>query len=388
MKEKKYSPLLFVILLGIACTLWMTIYSRLAVGWDHEAHLRVAKWLFVHEIDWQEVISPENMQHTFSYPLTHILIKIVRLISAFDYEICLAIVLTVANVLSVYLYRKIISRQLDIDNSYFVDFVSVGLMLFMCARCWLNDNVIYYLQGGPNPIHNPTIVVCRPFGLLAFYFFCETMRAENKKEQNKNIIIYALALIISVLGKPSFAFILIPACGIYVVLDYIRNRELSLVLKMLGSMIPVGLVLIGQFIWIKKQAEILDVTFIHFGTFYSYSVWKVLAITIVNIPVVVIMFSWKKVKENIWLKVSLLIFIVAWAQQFFLTNGGSNDFMWGFNLAIGLVTANFLAESKIEKQDSVIIKCRKILAFIVFVYQIYVGLTYIKTGYIANSYRL
>lgn len=379
--NEKYSLVPFVLLLSVASISWMLVFGKLGGAWDGEEHIKNAQYLFNRELAFEDLTAPPAL----AYPLFHVVLKIVKLITNFDYVSCLAAVLTFSNVASVLIYRKLMLEYLHKDNSYYIDIVSVALEIFMCARCSLiNDGRIYFLQGGANPVHNPTQLFVRPFGLLCFYYFVKFLKYDRNEKKYDNLICFAVTLFVSVFAKPSFAVVLLPAMAIYTLIYMIKEKRIFIGIKTFAAVLPSVIALFWQLSFVGDYVK----SYIHFGTYYSYSVSTVVGITIIMTPIVFLVFDCRKIKENMALGLALLVYIVSWCTFFLITQGGTNDYIWGYNLAIGLVTAFFMAEAYISKEDTLAWKIRKILAYIIFAYQVYVGFLYINTAYIAMDYRL
>ena len=69
--------------------------------------------------------------------------------------------------------------------------------------------------------------------------------------------------------------------------------------------------------------------------------------------------------------------LFGWLQMFFLTNGSSGDFSWGYDLAVQAATVIALAIS----QKSEIARWRKWIAWGVFLYQSFCGICYVILVY-------
>lgn len=385
-QEKKYSIVPFALLLSLASITWMLIFGQLGDRWDFEDHLKVASYFFEPSLSFDDLTwAPQAL----SYPLYHITVKLVKIITSFDYVASNAIVLTFTNVISVLLYRKLLLEYLQKDTSYYIDIISVGLEIFMCARCSLvNGGRIYYLQGGANPIHNPTVLFARPFGLLCFYYFVKFLKYDRNEKRYTNLILFAITLLASVFAKPSFATVLLPAMAVYTLIYMIKDKNIFLGIKAFVAVLPSVIAMFWQLSYVNERTAMLSHPILHFGTFFSYSVPTVIGLTIIMTPVVFILFDYKRIKENMALGMSLLTYVAAWLIYFFIAHDGTNNFVWGYDLAIGLVVAFFMAEAYLTKEDTLAWKIRKILAYIIFDYQVYVGFLYINTAYIAMDYRL
>ncbi|SEA52706.1 hypothetical protein SAMN02910384_01732 [Pseudobutyrivibrio sp. ACV-2] len=363
--------------------IWILIYYTLGPYWDFEEHIKLAKYIIRPEIDAQDLLDV-GLTLVAPYPLFHISIKLLHYMFRLDYVTVQAVFLTLCNVCSILVFRFIIKKYTKVENSYFVDFLSISAMIFMGARSWLNDWVYFRWQAGPNPLHNPTIVVVRPIGLLCFYFFIKYMN--DFKNNNKDYLLFSIFSALSVLAKPSWATVYIAAMGVYTLFVMCSNKDIFIGIKNFIAVLPTLLIMVWQLSVFKNNTDKMDVS-IHFGTYYDYSVLKVIGISLVMVPVVFILFDYKRVKENVAMVITLTALIIGWAQFFLLTQGGTNDFSWGYDLAIQLTTVLFMADGYIRDKQNKIAKWRVNLAYIMFVYQVFVGLCYMYITYKNCDYR-
>ena len=85
----------------------------------------------------------------------------------------------------------------------------------------------------------------------------------------------------------------------------------------------------------------------------------------------------KRVFESIYSKIGYLALVFGIIEMFFLTNGGSGDFSWGYDLAVGVITMVTLAMS-IDNDDG---KWKRNMLIIVFICQVVIGFYYVINMY-------
>ncbi len=90
---------------------------------------------------------------------------------------------------------------------------------------WYSDG--YMGQFTPNPLHNPTHIACKGFGLLAMMAGIDIIRSyRNQKalffKGGKQYFWFGLFSFFSVLAKPTFMYMLLPAGIIMVLLDLLK----------------------------------------------------------------------------------------------------------------------------------------------------------------------
>lgn len=80
---------------------------------------------------------------------------------------------------------------------------------------WFN-NSIYIGQGSPTVWHNPTYLAVKPIVLLAIYWFLGCL---EKGAPAKEFVLFALAMLVSLLLKPSFFQVMLPAALLFAVIE-------------------------------------------------------------------------------------------------------------------------------------------------------------------------
>ena len=151
-----------------------TIYS------DLESHIAFARKLFTSE-------------NVISYPLFHILLLLLSHIKHVNMAIASAIVLTAVNFLTMILTREILKNELNTHiKTYWIDLLSLSLCCL--SAIWIpafNKN-IYLGQWSPNPWHNPTYLMMRPFSIIIFYLFVKMLNKDYDQVKPAEFIFLAI----------------------------------------------------------------------------------------------------------------------------------------------------------------------------------------------------
>ena len=372
--SKKYSNIPFTIALALVMAIEAIIIYKLA-GWgDYGSHNNVARYLFVHEMTWEECSFEIGI---FPYPLYHAVLKILHLLFRIDYEICTAVLMVLCNAISILLVRHIMKKVIDTDNdSYLIDFVSIFSIIFLSVRGPWTGWYFYDTIDGPSPIHNPTIIMVRPFMLWTIIMFCEIFQEYNREKilDNKKIVLFGIGAVLSVAAKPSFAVVFFPVLGVYSLYKIINEKDVILTVKMGCSIIPSIVLLLFQFWWVSTKTEKLD-TNIVFGSYTHLSTSQVFIVTLMMIPAPLILFSYKRLKEDIYYLIAVGGFIVGWLQMYFLDQGPDGNYAWGYSLAVFFLTVISLANNKYIKTDTKSVKYA--VSFLIFIYQAFVGCMYL-----------
>lgn len=382
LKKVKYTDTPFwggTILLTI---MWALLFFRCSQEWDYGPHMDIAKYILIQEIDFSQI---EGVAHILSYPLYHVVLKLIHLLGRIDYGTAMAVELSVANICSILLFRKLLTKITSGKNSYYIDFLSIFSMVFMPARCGLNEWRFYAWQCGPNPVHNPTIIFVRPFGILCFLLFLYLFDNLGKRKHMLCAGAFSMILFLSVLAKPSWAVTFLPAMGIYTLIWMIKEKRIKKGLECLLLVSPSLILLIWQNLFVLSNTVALDVK-IQFGSFAEFGVAESIATTIVVIPVVILLFDYKRIVSSNVMLISCIALVIGWLQMYFLSNGKSGDFSWGYDLAVQMATIVVLADMASGKASNSWMKIRRVAALVLFGYQCIVGIQYMHLVYITGNY--
>ena len=206
-------------------------------------------------------------------------------------------------------------------------------------------------------------------------------KGEEKKE-SQNLLAFSFLSALSVLAKPSFMMVFLPAMCLYVLLCSLRNREsmFSNIAKILKALIPAISIILFQFIFCQFFNERTEsgVKF-QIGGFSEFTPLEIVKVCIATfpIPLLGIMLYGRKIFESVYSKISYMALFFGFIEMFFLTNGRTGDFSWGYDLAVGITTMITLAVS-MDIEEGV---WRRIPLLTVFMYQVYVGYDYVINLY-------
>lgn len=374
LKNKEYSNIPFMLMLTMVMAAQAIIIYKLA-GWgDYDSHNNVARYLFVHELTWEECSWEIGI---FPYPLYHAILKIIHMISHLDYEICTAMLMVLCNFVSIMLVKEIMKKVCGNNaESYFIDFISIFSIIFLSCRGPWTGWYFYDTIDGPSPIHNPTIIMVRPFMLWTLLEFCELIKKYNlnSKVDTKKLVMFAIGSLLAAAAKPSFAVIFYPIMGIYVFVKMIKNADIMLGVKLALAILPSVLLLLFQYWWISTLTEKLDTT-IHFGSYTHLSTAQVFIVTLTMIPVPLILFNYNRLKEDIYYLVAVGGFVCGWLQMYFLDQGPDGNYAWGYSLAVFFLTFISMSEMISDRNKTKRIKFLVCLA--IFIYQAFVGVLYL-----------
>ncbi len=215
---------------------------------DYPYHLNVARNLFVPGR--YHVLQGRAVQ---SYLLFHILTKVFHLLFGAEYELAAAILLTAATGASVLLMRWTVNDLFPMEKAwqrYLVDLICLGSVFFENLTGPLTEGRFYTLQGAPNPWHNPTVLMVKPFGILAFALFIRLLKKAFGGGQRclRVAIAYAVVILLCAYAKPSHPFVLLPAFCAATLAGMWKKRSVRPGLVILAATLPVAALLCWQFV--------------------------------------------------------------------------------------------------------------------------------------------
>lgn len=349
----------------------------LVYSYDIDYHRLFAEHLFQLSLEEMSQIDELIPVHAVTYPLYHLTLKALALVLGGNYHWASYLLLAGVNVVSILLFRILISflykAQTNMERLG-LHFLSIAGIVFVVARSPLTGWRFYEIQCAANPLHNPTVLFVRPFGAITFIAFVLVFaKVMEGQKYSKELILFSTFLFLSVLAKPNFAFVFLPAMGLVTLIFMIQNKVLKIGFQLLGSVMPSALLLVIQFAYLSANTEAVN-TQIVFGGFTGLSPLEVIMASLATFPVVIVLFSAKTFKQNFFYRTSILALVIGWLQMFLLTNGRSGDFSWGYDLAVQFSTIVTIACA--INNDSMA-KWRKYLGYVLFAYQVFCGIQYI-----------
>ena len=101
----------------------------------------------------------------------------------------------------------------------------------------------------PNAYHNPTILLLKPIALLSFYLICNILDQHFDIKKDFSMFLLSIVFVLlSIIAKPSFIIILLPAIYIYICCEMLYSQNVKrLIFIALAISIPAIIVLSLQF---------------------------------------------------------------------------------------------------------------------------------------------
>lgn len=411
-KTIEYREVYFYYILCILSILMGIFYLKASATprFDIVPHSTAAMTIFEHGVSFQ------GPGQVLSYPIYHLCQKFIAKMASIDYITSAAFLLALSSVLTIIIYRWGVNKILqpvNILHKYLFDAICLMSVIFENASGFLTQGRLYARQAAPNPLHNPTVLFVRPSGILVFFIFVIMLKKllEHKK-CTKEMILYVGLLIFSSLIKPSYVFVLLPAFAIATLICIIYKKQWSFAIKIFLLTLPVVvLMLIQAGISFPTEADFqtvanaagqvnaavnlqpisrdeMGIIYIQFGSFSHFTLQEVIYVSIAAFPIPLIsvivfgIIKRKQYKEMPIYWISILVLIASWMEMFFLSNGLTGDFSWGYMLGVNLVTVISLCY--LIRFD--VSRWIKGASLAIYLYQIVCGLYYYRYIYMMGEY--
>lgn len=388
MKEKisklPYSSIPFSVVLSLVTFVQGLIIFLNADEWDYGQHTNVIRYVIDHELAFDEF---RHAKQALAYPLYHYLVKIIHLLAKIDYPFSIALLMIMCNIASIICFRKLIKLFTNDADSYLLDFLSIFSVVFIAARGPLTHWRYYIVMTGPNPIHNPTLIMVRPLGVLCFYYFCKffTGYKSDRKGNNWDLVGFGIFSLLSVLAKPSFAVVYLAAMGLYTLIVMIKNKDLFVGIRTFIAVLPSVITLLLQQRFITANSSMLGIE-VHFGSFMDLGILDVIMITVAFMPSALLLINFEKLKNDVYYQIAYLATLIGWLQFYFLDNGNSGDFSWGYALSLQIITVVSLSQAYKDHDCYKYGKIRLTVAWMAFIYQALMGVLYLYKVYKFGDY--
>lgn len=274
---------------------------------------------------------------SLTYPLWHFIVFIFSntfLSSENASAFVSALINTVLYLILVKIFRNTKIRLPEII-AFVLSFVTAIYIPFY------NSN-IYLGQGSPNIWHNPTNLMVKPFALVAFFLIVKICNnIKNTKCQKKEYILLMVLMTFSVLAKPSFFQGIVPALGVYIVINLViyKFKNIKQFLFLCVAFVPSFLVVVYQYYVSFVTSD--GAGGIGIGWFVAKSIFSpnpwISLLLVIAFPLIYLILNVKKLKSETDLQLAWLLFVVTWLMGSLLYETGprmnDGNFGWALQLA-------------------------------------------------------
>lgn len=311
----------------------------------------------------QEALGIETA-YSFPYPIMFWGISLIAKVVGIEWAY--ACVVTVAQcasflVLCYFLKKSIQNWQgkaLSTAQNVITILAAFGILFFSMIFVYNHPfpGTRFYYMGvySPNPFHNATYLVARPFCIALLFQITELFETYEKNFTWKKGIVFAITLLLATMTKPSFTIVLCGVAGLVLLYRFFRSKGKNFKNTLcFGLMfVPTFLDLLyqfgGVFAGVDSKGEEAG---IGFGIFH---VWKeycdnyfVAVFLVIFFPLVVLCFQRKKLRTHSIYRLGwqlyamgLLMFIVLYEKGF---RAVDSNFSWGYMMgAFALVISSVL----------------------------------------------
>ncbi|MCR5500317.1 MAG: hypothetical protein K6F31_07985, partial [Acetatifactor sp.] len=265
----------FIVALLLIGFLYLLFYKHFVPhGFDEKYHTIFAQKLFEEDIETIKDVHPDYTIWAVTYPLYHITLKAIAILLGNKYyeaTYLLNALCVVAAILLIRMFLLFIYPTKEWKERALYDVISVCTVVFVVASGPWTGWRMYARQSAANPVHNPTILFVRPFGILVlFVFLLFLKRYEEKKTYSWQLVMFGLLCLASAIAKPSFAFVFLPAMGIVILEKMIREKSIHIGILTLLAVLPTMALMLWQFYFISSESVAFE-TRISFGSFSEFT---------------------------------------------------------------------------------------------------------------------
>lgn len=305
--------------------------------------------------NWAKEINLGNFTHFFvnfvSYPLWHIIVKILNRIFCFSLYSSAAGATALFNCFALwsvlFVWNRMGNKTMAPNDMAFwsVCLLFVGPL----SAPWFNKE--YYLgQGTGNIWHNPTNIAVKGFAILAFYIIVHLLKStETKTKTTRYYIALSILLFLSALAKPSFLQGMIPGLGLYFILHLIGKGFKQNILhffKIALCFVPATCLLFVQFLSsFFFETSIAEGNGIGIAFGYVLHAWSpnllISFILAFAFPIFVFSFNYKTLCRKTSVQLVICYELMAWLESAFLyeigPRSGDGNWLWGSYLSMFIV---------------------------------------------------
>ena len=339
------------------------LYSKTDYLSDLKAHIKFS-------------IMPDDEKST-GYSLLHNVINLfANKVSNYAYvdlltaaNLCMIIILS----FSIYLMTLFIRNYYDNYaqtyslKSTFLTFGTSLVSMIITVMPGVSEGV-YLGNGTPNPWHNPTYLICRPFSMLVFLMFIIVLNQSIKNQISKiNLFLLTLFALLSMWFKPSFLISFLPTMACILGLFLLKKKiQLKNAVLIGCSFLPAVIIIIFiyKFVFHGKSDNSISFGIGEFWHLYSKNLLISLALGM-SFPIYVFILKIKNL--NLDFQIAALNYFFSFLIVYFISETGERaahgNFFWTYLFAMFFM---FLVATKIFFLESKFTTWQKTLGFVLY----------------------
>jgi len=330
-KKIKIEKILFNVLwLGYLFITLILFYNQAAstqgrLGTFHTDMVDYLEFLFAGERD----------RYTYAYP---IVFNLIVFFSKFTTPAAAAaFAVTLINCLTPIIIKYYLDQFVGKDKGILNCFLTF-ILLFVTPIFFGVINCNMYLGvWSPNTWHNAPILATKGISIIAFFSFFTLLQTYKTKIEKKDFFLFTVSMLLSVLAKPTFAFVFFPTVGLYLLYELIASKFKIIKRSLLFfvAFVPSFIALLYQY-WIMFDESGNNKIVFGLGT-----VWHLLVNNLpfailcgLAFPLFVAVFNYKYFSKSVIYRITGFFVIVSIAEAYFISEAGDRmlhgNFMWGY----------------------------------------------------------
>ncbi len=312
---------LVLLLLVIVLVFGAMTYHMVNVG-DYPDHLdftkqlaeksyitRLAHTLFAKLVIFTRLLLPFNWVMKFNEPFG-------QAAAHNSFEIATVVLITIVYAFTAYIIWKRAVNALDEKGISRAGWISIPVTLVILLAGPITT-VTYPFQQyigyfAPNPYHNPTFTLLRPFALIWFFIIVDKI---FKKTDFKYLLYTALIVYLATYAKPNFTLTILPAMlAVYLLFYTQKTKEINWSLVLIGMGVVSAAALLAQYLLTYIDNGNEGIIFAPFATvlYYArnYFIGSQKIVMSVAFPLVVSLIYWRDVKIRLDFRLAWFNYLV------------------------------------------------------------------------------
>lgn len=281
------------------------------------------------------LIQGERDPYTYAYPVLFNLIVFFSKFTSSSASAAFAVTLIncFTPIIIKYYFDKFIGRDKAVWNS-----ILTFVLLFVTPIFTGVINCNMYLGvWSPNTWHNAPILATKGISIIAFFSFFALLESYKTKIDVKEFLLFCVSMWLSVLSKPTFAFVFFPAVGLYLLYELLSSKckIIKRSLLFFVAFIPSFLTLIYQYTIMFGENGNNQIVF-GFGTVWHLCVNNLPFALLCGLafPLFIAICNYKYLLKSKSYRITVYFVLVSIGEGYFLQEAGERmmhgNFMWGY----------------------------------------------------------
>jgi hypothetical protein len=259
------------------------------------------------------------------------------------------VAVVVYTITALILYRMI--RAALAGTGWLPSLVSAGVALALLlvtpvTLLTLPEHNLYFGYVGINVLHNPTMVMLKPFALLLFAVTIHLL-SHRLRVTARTVALVVLLILLSVIAKPNFVLVLLPTLLVVVAYRFYRRERADLKTVILLLIVPMIVVLALEYVFMYIFIDSQNgggggILFAPLLTIYVYdrqvALLPIKFLLSILFPLTVTLLYRQQAFKDLSLRLAWLIFVIGAAQMYLFAEGGDRlrdgNFWWSAQIGL------------------------------------------------------